>query len=294
MTNDLPFSRSKAIKTIVKTLVVICVALATVEVIDLPWAEARSSARTYGKTKKTSAKSTKRTSSRRGSSSRKKSSSTSQGGGRYPSATHNKEFMSTCTDKSVPTIYNPNIEGRMEGGKRNRHGEKITSIEDAAKTGRPVTVAMDIRGEFGQKCNWKNSTGTQRRSCLLLVHLPGLDEVYPEYKKKFPNLPKDSFLAIVEDTGGAFYHKGTGKMDIPFRTNKLYRSSPFKNLSFEVLASLETAEAKAHRTRDMSHFSPFVNERKPKCSWGPSRQITRSIVNSDSDYMSGNSGGVVQ
>jgi len=202
--------------------------------------------------------------------------------------------MNTCTEKSVPTVYNPNLNNKMEGGKRNRHGDLITSIEDAAKTGRPVTVAMDIYGDFGKKCNWKSSNGTKRRSCLLLVHLPGLDEIYPEYKKKFPNLPEDSFLAIVEDTGGAFYHKGTGKMDIPFRTKNLHQANPFKNISFEVLATFENGEAKAQRTKDMSHYRPFLAERKPRCSWGPSRRITRSVASTESNYVSGDSGGFVQ
>lgn len=166
----------------------------------------------------------------------------------------------------------------MEGGKRNRHGENVIAIEDAAKTGQPVTVAMDIRGEFGKQCNWKNNNGTQRKSCLLLVHLPGLDKTYPAYKNKFPNLPQDSFIAIVEDTGGAFYNKGTGKMDIPFKDKKLYKASPFKQLNFEVLEQLDTAKAKTHRGRDMSHVKPFVSGRTPKCGWGPDREVRSSVA----------------
>jgi hypothetical protein len=129
---------------------------------------------------------------------------------------------------------------------------------------------MDRFGEFGAKCNSKDKKGNSKR-CLLLVHLPGLDAQFPAYGKKFPNLPKDSFIALVEDSGGAFSYKGTGKMDIPFSKGKLYRANPFGKLNFEVLKSGIT-NGKEMRKESLVNFSPFINERSPKCSWNASRR----------------------
>lgn len=175
----------------------------------------------------------------------------------YPSMPHNEKFMSTCT-KTLPTVYNPGISNSMQGGKLTRFSgvvqERVNSIEDAAKNGRPVTVAMDYLGGFGAKCN------RRERRCLLLVHVPGLDKVMPAYSKRFPNLPKNSFLAIVEDTGGAFYNKGTGKLDIPMR-NGFHRGNSLKSASFEVLDQVATSG----RRKDYSHFKPFIQGRESKC-----------------------------
>lgn len=195
---------------------------------------------------------------------------------KYPSKSHNKDFMNSCTT-SLPTVYNPSINNRMEGGSKNRMGEKVNSIEDAAQNGRPVTVAMDRFGDFGSKCNWKNNSGTSTRRCLLLVHLPGLDRKYPSYGNKFPNLPADSFLAIVEDTGGAFSHKGTGKIDIPFSRHNYHRSNPFKSVNFEVLEAGIT-DGKKVRQKNFTHLSPFVGGRNAKCSWDASRRAKAAPV----------------
>lgn len=198
----------------------------------------------------------------------------------YPSKKDNRDFLNSCSS-SVPTVYNPNIGGSMEGGGKNRLGEKINSIEDAAKNGRPVTVAMDRFGAFGAQCNNKSRNGSSKR-CLLLVQLPGLDKQYPAYGKKFPNLPADSFIAMVEDTGGAFSYKGTGKMDVPFRSGGLYRASPFRDLKFEILQAGVTNGGEV-RKRDMTHLSPFINDRSPKCSWDASRRTKNApvVVNSN-------------
>lgn len=195
---------------------------------------------------------------------------------KYPSKAHNQNFLNSCTT-SLPTVYNPSINNRMEGGGKNRMGEKVNSIEEAAQNGRPVTVAMDRFGDFGSKCNWKNSSGTATRRCLLLVHLPGLDNKYPGYGKKFPNLPVDSFIAIVEDTGGAFSHKGTGKIDIPFSRHNYHRASPFKSVNFEVLEAGIT-DGKQVRQKNFTHLNPFVGGRNAKCSWDASRRAKAAPV----------------
>ncbi len=192
-----------------------------------------------------------------------------QSANRYPSKAHNRDFLNSCTN-SLPTIYNPSIGGSMEGGSSNRMGEKVNSMEQAAKNGRPVTVAMDRFGEFGAVCNNKDRRGNSKR-CLMLVHLPGLDSMFPAYGKKFPNLPADSFIALVEDTGGAFSNKGTGKIDIPFSKGKFYRNNPFGKVNFEILQSGIT-NGKDYRKKDFSHLLPFLNDRSPKCSWDASRR----------------------
>lgn len=198
---------------------------------------------------------------------------------KYPSKAPNPNFLNSCS-QSLPTVYNPSKNSRMEGGANNRMGEKVISVEEAAKTGKPVTVAMDRFGDFGSKCNWKSSDGSSTRRCLLLVHVPGLDQNYPAYGKKFPNLPVDSLLAIVEDTGGAFSYKGTGKIDIPFSKNNFHKANPFKAANFEVLQSGMT-NGKEVRRKDFSHFSPFVGGRSEKCSWDASRR-TKNAPNHSS------------
>lgn len=109
------------------------------------------------------------------------------------------------------TVYNPNVNDNMEGGPKNRYSEPINSIEDAAKNGRPVTLAADAYNRFGSACNQR------QRRCLILVLAPNFDSMFPEYRKKFTNLPRNSFLGIVEDTGDAFNGSNGTHFDIAVR-----------------------------------------------------------------------------
>lgn len=194
----------------------------------------------------------------------------------YPSKPHNANFLTSCSN-SLPTVYNPKISNKMQGGKHTRFNSKanpetVNTIQQAAINGRPVTVAMDYLGKFGQSCN------SLDRRCIVLVNVPGLDRAIPQYAAKFPNLPKDSFLAIVEDTGGAFYGKGTGKIDIPM-TNGYHRSNAFKSATFEVLTNVN----RGGRHKDYTHFRPFIGGREAKCSVGPDRGRSRARQSVDSD-----------
>lgn len=159
--------------------------------------------------------------------------------------------------RSKPTFYNPSINNKMEGGAHTRFSgrykkEYVNSVEDAINNGRPVTVAMDYKGEWGQRCN------RREKRCTLLVTASGFDKAFPQYRKKFPNLPDNTFLAIVEDTGGAFYGKGTKKIDIATRNNKYYRSAPqgFSSLAFQVLEEPKCGTGSKARYCDLSDWRP--------------------------------------
>lgn len=221
--------------------------------------------------------------------SRRVNSSTVSSSTKYPAKPHNPDFLKSCST-SIATIYDPSNEGSMEGGKKTRmsakSGEKlelVNSLESAAENGKPVTVAMDLEGEFGARCNNKNKDGTETRRCIMLVTLPGLDEKFPAYGKKFKNLPKDSFIAIVEDTGGAFRGKGTGKIDIPFTTKGWAKESPFNDqqtgalaeAKFEILKS-DVRYPKYYRERPYNNVNPFVNGREQRCDSGASRRIVNA------------------
>lgn len=220
----------------------------------------------------------------------KKSSVSKSASSKYPAKPHNPNFLKTCST-SYATVYDPSNEGKMEGGKKTRMSgpegtstyEEVNSVEAAAKNGKPVTVAMDLQGEFGARCNNKNNDGTETTRCLMLVTLPGLDKKYPDYGKKFKNLPQDSFIALVEDTGGAFKGKGTGKIDIPFTTKGWAGSSPFNDpktgalaeAKFEILKS-DIRTPKEYREKNYTYVNPFINGREQKCETGPSRRIANA------------------
>lgn len=119
------------------------------------------------------------------------------------------------------TWYNPSINDSMEGGKSTRYGggETVNAIEDAIKNGRPVTIAADYENAFGETCNQRD------RRCTVLIRLKGFNIAYPSYRKKFPYLPRNTFIAIVEDTGSAFVGSNGAKFDIASRSKKLYKAS---------------------------------------------------------------------
>jgi hypothetical protein len=122
--------------------------------------------------------------------------------------------------KANVTFYNPNSNSRLEGGPRTRFGETINAVSDAIKNGRPVTVAADYKGSFGAECNQLH------RRCLMLVKATGFDRLFPEYRKKFPHLPKNTFIGIIEDTGGAFFHTAGRRFDLAIRSSALARALP--------------------------------------------------------------------
>jgi hypothetical protein len=181
--------------------------------------------------------------------------------------------MNSCT-KSKPTVYNPSINNSMEGGNKNRFGEPINSVEDAIKNGRPVTVAMDYQGNFGKQCN--SGRGKSGNRCLMLVSLNGFDKTFPGYARKFPNLPVNSFLAMVEDTGGAFKGKGTGKIDIASRSTSLYRNGGgFSEAVFSIFkgANHGPQNWKNQRGRSLTSINPAVQSTGVDMScFGPQRE----------------------
>jgi hypothetical protein len=118
------------------------------------------------------------------------------------------------------TFYDPSVNSRLEGGNRDAFGETINSIEDAERNGRPVTIAADNYGSFGRQCN------RESKRCLVLIHTAGFDTYFPAYRKRFPHLPKNTFLGIVEDTGGAFAGTNGKRMDLATRNRSFARSVP--------------------------------------------------------------------
>lgn len=118
------------------------------------------------------------------------------------------------------TFYDPNQNNALEGGGNNRYSERINSIEDAIQNGRPVSIAADVYGKFGKACNRSSSR------CLILVTAEGFDRLYPQYRQRFPNLPANSFIGIIEDTGSAFFGKGTKRLDLAARSSRLARAIP--------------------------------------------------------------------
>lgn len=132
------------------------------------------------------------------------------------------------------TAYNPNPssyrskrEARLEGGKHTRFGaETLNSVENSIRNGRPVSIAADYTGAFGKQCNQRN------QRCLIAFYVEGFDELFPGYRRKFSYLPKDWFLGIVEDTGGAFVGKGSKRFDVAIER---------RSLSFGVTAGFNRA-----------------------------------------------------
>lgn len=123
-------------------------------------------------------------------------------------------------EKARVTFYNPNNSSRLEGGPKNQFSEPINSIEDAIRNGRPVTLAADTWGKFGADCN------RREKRCLILIKTEGFDRLFPAYRGRFPNLPRNSFLGIVEDTGGAFYGTKGKRFDLAARNQSLANTVP--------------------------------------------------------------------
>lgn len=124
---------------------------------------------------------------------------------------------------SDPTRYASLAEANMEGGEFDRWGKdpkknKLNSVEEAIKNKRPVSLAGDTKGGFGKRCNSRNS------ACLMLVCYPSFDKNYPNYRRTFPNVPKNCMIGAVVDTGSAFTHKGGTKLDVATKDIQIARS----------------------------------------------------------------------
>jgi hypothetical protein len=118
------------------------------------------------------------------------------------------------------TFYDPSMDTKMEGGDKDLYGDVVNSIEDSSSNGRPVTLAADRAGAFGNECNRVN------QRCLILFHVVGFDQAFPSYHKHFPHLPKDTFLGLVEDTGSDFTHTNGSRFDLASRSSRNADAAP--------------------------------------------------------------------
>lgn len=109
--------------------------------------------------------------------------------------------------------YGSAAEAKLEGGEKDRHGRKLNSVEESIKNGRPVSLAGDKDGEFGRRCNQSPT-----KACLMLVCYEKFDEVFPEYRARFPGVQKNCLIGAIVDTGGAFYGSNGGKIDVATRS----------------------------------------------------------------------------
>lgn len=114
---------------------------------------------------------------------------------------------------SDPTKYANEAEKRMEGGPKDRHNGYLNSVEESIQNSRPVSVAGDIHGEFGRRCNQ-----SPKKACLILLCYKNFDQVFPEYRARFPAVQKDCLIGVVVDTGGAFYGTNGNKIDVATRS----------------------------------------------------------------------------
>lgn len=145
--------------------------------------------------------------------------------------------ISKDADYARVTFYDPDVNNAMEGGPCTNRGnivkkkgkalgctggEYLNSVEDSIQNKRPVSVAADDKGAFGASCN--SVRGDKR--CTILIYLQGFDRLYPNYHKSFPHLPKDTFIALVEDTGGDFHYTKGHRFDIAVRSRQLARAAP--------------------------------------------------------------------
>ncbi len=97
----------------------------------------------------------------------------------------------------------------MEGGSLDRHGKTLNSVEDSIRNGRPISLAGDQFGNFGQRCNKSPS-----QSCLMLVCYQNFDRVFSNYRARFPGVQKNCLIGVVVDTGDAFNGTSGRKIDV--------------------------------------------------------------------------------
>lgn len=142
-----------------------------------------------------------------------------------------------------PKSYRSKAERKLEGGAYTQFDEKLNSVEQSIKNGRPVSLSGDEFGEFGRSCNQKE------RRCTLLITVKGFSNLYRNYKDKFPHLPKDTFIGIVEDKGEAFAYKGTKKLDAAV-VNRAYAASVPDSFKYTKWRKIENPCGKSASARN--------------------------------------------
>lgn len=154
------------------------------------------------------------------------------------------------------TFYNPSSKRAIEGGKHTRFStdEKVHSIEMAIKTGRPVTVAADYLNSFGDACNQTDSR------CTLLFKMAGFDAKFPGYRKKFKYLPKNTFIAIVEDTGGAFVGTNGSRFDLSSLSSELEFAIPSYMNQYVTWVRLNTPCGMDEGARYCNYEMAYISE----------------------------------
>jgi|GEM_PF-5623655 len=136
-----------------------------------------------------------------------------------------------------------------------RFGEKLNSLEQASKNGRPVSLAMDHRGSFGALCNRAQSR------CTILVCGKGFDSKVPQYAKAISGLPKDCFLGIVEDTGPSVSGKDDQMVMVSVESNK-----SFSGVSDWKYQLVDSPCGKSRLARDCDF-------RKQKINWTQTKNV---------------------
>jgi hypothetical protein len=131
-----------------------------------------------------------------------------------------------------PSQYKSARQALMEGGAIDRYGQKLNSVEQSIKNGRPVSLAGDTQGQFGSRCNTSPS-----RSCLMLVCYDNFDQTFPEYRSRFPGVQKNCLIGVVVDTGGAFTGTSGRKIDVAVNDIKKAETLSADGRYFEIEAS---------------------------------------------------------
>ena len=152
--------------------------------------------------------------------------------------------------RGMLTVYNPASDDEFEGGRLNRWSEPLIPVEASAGVaakkdsyyqnkpmlGMPISVSMDPWGEFGKRCNQR------KKRCTLLAYVKGFDQAFPDYKKTFANLPKDSFVAIVDDDGGPLKGKGYSHVDMASIHPRYFNAFPWflsTRISYQIIPSCD-------------------------------------------------------
>lgn len=143
-------------------------------------------------------------------------------------------------------------------GSSTRFGEKLNSLEQAIKNGRPVSLAMDHTGSFGSVCNRAQSR------CTLLICGKGFDSKVPQYAKSIAGIPKDCFLGIVEDTGPSVSGKGDQQVMISVESSKIF--SGVTDLKYQLV---DSPCGKSRSSRDCDFRKQKINWSKVKSVCGP-------------------------
>lgn len=157
---------------------------------------------------------------------------------------------------SDPSQYSGPKEARLEGGSKDRHGRQLNSVEESIHNGRPVSLAGDIYGEFGRRCNQSPS-----KACLMLVCYENFDATYPEYRARFPGVQANCLIGAIVDTGGAFYGTNGQKIDVATRDIKKARKISGSGRYYEL--ETETCNRSSGDKRDC-----VINNIQAACSPG--------------------------